>query len=88
MPADDQQRTHDDTPSPEQELPEAFTANVAKPEPELKQVYDRSGDAERTKTSTGIDIADEGSAESFPASDPPSPMASTSPVDSPPDNAG
>lgn len=88
MTADNIQGGHGDKPSPAQDLPEAFTTNAEKPEPALKQVYDRSGDAERTKTSTGIDIADEGSAESFPASDPPSPMASTSPVDSPPDNAG
>ncbi len=88
MTANNIQGSQAEQPSPEQELPEAFTANAEKPEPELKQVYDRSGDAERTRTSTGIDIADEGSAESFPASDPPSPMASTSPVDSPPDNAG
>ena len=88
MRTDDQHAAHDDERTPEQELPEAFTETGQKPEPKLEQVYDRGGDTERTKTSTGIDIADEGSAESFPASDPPSPMASTSTIDSPPDKAG
>ena len=88
MPAHHDQLANEDQHAPEQELPEAFTHNAEHAEPNLEQVYDRSGDAERTETSTGIDIADEGSAESFPASDPPSPMASTSTIDVPPDKAG
>jgi hypothetical protein len=66
-------------------LPEAF--QPSENTPEVKEVYDRGGGTTKASTSTGLNVADEGSIESFPASDPPSPMAGEATADPAP-NAG
>lgn len=68
-------------------LPEAFTANIETPEPELKEIYSHDEEA-HTHTSTGLNRADQGSAESFPASDPPSAMGGTATLPDSNSNAG
>ena len=70
----DAEQQHDDTGTGERDLPEAFTMNIGKNVSPLNQPSDTA------RTSTGLDKAQEGSEESFPASDPPSTMAqSTAP---------
>ena len=61
--------------SPADELPEAFTMNKDAPPDEVGQIEEPQ--AEEAYTSTGLDLVDEGSEESFPASDPPSEMPPT-----------
>ena len=68
-------------------LPDAFQPGEQQNGPEVKEVYDRGGGTTKASTSTGLNVADEGSIESFPASDPPSPMAGEATAD-PASNAG
>lgn len=65
--------------TPADELPEAFRNNTPENAPKLKQVYQNESASKRT-TSTGLNVADEGSKESFPASDPPSSMPTADPA--------
>ena len=76
----------EDTQDPAEHLPEAFKNEAAQDGPAVKKLYDNDPTAGSTHTSTGMNVADEGSAESFPTSDPPSHMAAASPVDAPPSN--
>ncbi len=62
---------------PSRELPEAFTENQDQGV-KAREVYNHGGTSRDTRTSTGLSKADEGSAESFPASDAPSSMGSAS----------
>jgi hypothetical protein len=87
MPENDHVTSDSDTPSAAEGLPEAFQSSEQQNGPEVKEVYDRGGGTTKKRTSTGLNIADEGSIESFPASDPPSPMAGEATLDSTP-NAG
>jgi hypothetical protein len=68
---------HDER-TPEDELPEAFKDDTPENAPKLKEVY-KHEPADKRHTSTGLNIADEGSEESFPASDPPSSMPTADP---------
>jgi len=75
--------------NPAERLPEAFTNQDAQEAEPLKEVYNATPDMKGNQTSTGMNVADEASAESFPGSDPPATMASGgAPTDSPPSNAG
>lgn len=76
-----------DETGPSRDLPEAFTKDPGQEGQPLKEVYDSGGASREKRTSTGLNVADEGSAESFPASDPPSPMASASALDGPADKS-
>jgi hypothetical protein len=62
---------------PSRELPEAFTENQDQGV-KAKEIYRHGGTSRDTHTSSGLNKADEGSAESFPASDAPSSMGSAS----------
>ena len=62
---------------PSRDLPEAFTENQDQGV-KAREVYRQGGTSRDTHTSTGLNKADEGSAESFPTSDPPSSMGSAS----------
>lgn len=77
-----------DEQNPAERLPEAFTNEAAEDGPSIKKIYESETETRSRRTSTGMNVADEGSAESFPASDPPAPMASSSPTDAPPANTG
>ena len=86
--SENNQATSDlDTQSAAEGLPEAFQPGEQQNGPEVKEVYDRGGGTTKASTSTGLNVADEGSIESFPASDPPSPMAGEATSDPAP-NAG
>jgi hypothetical protein len=65
---------------PSRDLPEAFTENQDQGV-QSREVYSHGGTSRDTRTSSGLNKVDEGSADSFPASDPPASMGSASTIE-------
>src|SRR5919205_3229197 len=83
MPEQDQPESESAGTGPSRDLPEAFTENQDQGV-QTREVYRQGGTSRDTHTSTGLNKADQGSAESFPASDAPSSMGSASTLDGEP----
>ncbi len=79
MPEQERSETNPAEAGPSRDLPEAFTKNAEEGE-QIKEIYDRGGASREKRTSTGLNVVDEGSADSFPASDPPAEMGSSSTI--------